>query len=187
MNLLGNVFGEQLMSMEAGHGAIVIATPRLDLRPMALGDLKGLTMLFANGRAMRNQCRLGDVGDARAYIETHLDFYDHNGFGQFTISERETGKYVGKCGFSSHIIDGFREFILSHLIDPNFEVYDYDVEALETMIKYAFDDLDFMRVVSMVKPHNRRIERILKQLGMTVEREVAWDGHAYKLYTIHNT
>lgn len=175
------------MSMEAGPGAIVLATPRLDLRPLVMGDLKGLTLLFADGRAMRNQCRLGDVDDARAYIETHLDFYDHNGFGQFTVFERETGKYVGKCGFSSHEVDGYREFILSHLIDPNFEVFDYDLEALEAMINYAFDELDFMRVVSMVKPHNRRIERILKELGMTIEKEVAWEGHVYRLYTINNT
>ncbi|MCZ6836497.1 MAG: GNAT family N-acetyltransferase [Planctomycetota bacterium] len=175
------------MSMEASPGAIVFATPRLDLRPMATEDLAGLTKLFADERAMRNQCRLGDQEEARAYIERHQDFYDEHGFGQLTILERVSGKYVGKCGFSSLVIEDYREFILSHLIDPPFEMDDYDVEALEAMITFAFDDLDFMRVVSLVKPFNRRIERILKELGMSSEKEVVWDKNTYKLYVIHNT
>ena len=172
--------------MEADADAIVVGTSHLDLRPLAPSDEAELARLFADGKAMRNQCRVGDRDDARAYIDHHESFYDRHGFGQFAIIERDTGTFVGKCGFSSHEVDGFREFLLSHVIDPDHEASHYDREALEAMIDYAFNDLDFMRVVSIVKPRNRRIRNIVEKLGMETEKQVPWEGHTYCLYVIHN-
>ena len=174
------------MAREADADAVVVGTPRLDLRPLAMGDLDELARLFADAAAMRNQCRLGDRDDARRYIESSQRCFDEYGFGQLAVIERATGAFVGKCGFTSHIVEGHREFILSHLIDPAFEPKDYDREAFEAMLRHAFDELDFMRVVCLVMPRNRRIIRMVEELGMESEREVNWDGRRFRLYVMHS-
>jgi len=172
--------------MEADADAIVVDTSHLEMRPLAACDEADLAKLFADEKAMRNQCRVATREEARAYIAQHEECYARNGFGQLAIIERDSGAFIGKCGFSSHQIDGYREFILSHVIDPAREADDYDREALGAMIDYAFNDLDFMRVVSIAKPSNRRIRKVLEALGMESEKRVEWEGQAYCLYVIHN-
>ncbi len=172
--------------MDADADAIVVGTSHLDLRPLAACDEADLARLFADEEAMRNQCRLATREEARAYIAEHEACYAQIGFGQLAIIERDSGDFVGKCGFSSHHVDGYREFLLSHVIDPAHEASDYDLEALAAMIDYAFNELDFMRVVSIAKPANRRIRKILETLGMESEKRVEWEGHTCCLYVIHN-
>jgi len=174
------------MAREADADAVVVGTPRLDLRPLALGDLDDLARLFADAQAMRHQCRVGDREDARRAIECSRRCFNEHGFGQLAVLERETGAFVGKCGFTSRIVEGHREFILSHLIDPAFEPRDYDREAFEAMLRHAFDELDFMRIVTLIKPGSRRLIRMVEQLGMESEREVSWEGQKFRLYVAHN-
>lgn len=176
------------MSMEAGASAIVLGTRRLDLRPLVMEDLGDLTRLFADEKTMRNQCRRGTRDDAQSYIRHHLKFYDLNGFGQLAVIERETGTFVGKCGFSAHEIDDFREFILNYLIDPVYEQngHDYDFESFAAMCEHAFNELDFMRVVTMIKPRNKRIIRVATENGFDKEKEVTWEGLKMHLYARQN-
>lgn len=176
------------MSMEASTSTIVLGTRRLDLRPLVMEDLDDLARLFADEKTMRNQCRLGTRDDAHAYIRHHLSFYDRNGFGQLTVIERETGVFVGKCGFSAHEVEGFREFLLSYLLDPKYEHtgYDYDDESFKAMCEYAFDELDFMRVVTIIKLRNKRIIRIAEDAGFECEKDVVWEGMKMRMYVRHN-
>lgn len=174
------------MKREADLVEVIVFTARLDLRPLVREDLDDIVRIFANGRAKRQERLTGDREEARLYLEKLIRFYDQQGFGQLAVVERKTRIFAGTCGFTLHTINGFREYILGYTLDEASTHAGFAREAIEAMCTYAFDQLDFMRIVMMIPKGLRKDIELVEAVGMEPEKEFTFARRKMQLYAIHN-
>lgn len=65
--------------------------------------------------------------------------------------------------------------MLGYSLDGEYEGRGYAREAVEAVVRYAFDTLNLHRVSADYQPHNERSAGLLKRLGFVIE------GHAREL------
>lgn len=167
------------MKQEADLVEVVVSTSRLDLHPFVCGDLKDLVRVLTRDRTITR-------AEVRAYLEREIESYNRQGFGMMAIIERETGRFIGACGFICEIIDDYREFIMSCRLGSESQKGGHDFEALRALCDFAFDQLDFMRIAMLIKPGCRREIRTAEKLGMELEKEIILSEEAVQLYAINN-
>lgn len=79
------------------------------------------------------------------------------------------GKIIGVVSLSNVVRGAFQAANLGYSIDNEFQGRGYMREALEEVLRWAFDDLGLHRVMANYRPENERSGRLLSRLGF--ERE----------------
>jgi RimJ/RimL family protein N-acetyltransferase len=104
------------------------------------------------------------------------------GYGMWALEERASGVLVGRVGFLHP--PGWPDFELGWLLGRAFWGRGYAREAADVALAYAFDELGRERVISLIRPHNRRSIRLAEALGERLAGEVEIFGSTALLYEI---
>jgi ribosomal-protein-alanine N-acetyltransferase len=108
------------------------------------------------------------IGDRKVYsLEAAIKYlndgplksYSENGFG---LSENLTP--IGICGLIKR--PGLDDIDLGFALLPQFTKQGYAFEIADACLRYAFHDLNLMRVVAITLPENRSSVNLLSKLGM---------------------
>ncbi|MGB5106603.1 MAG: GNAT family N-acetyltransferase [Candidatus Zixiibacteriota bacterium] len=83
----------------------------------------------------------------------------------FAILDDQTGKMIGVCGFSNVARGVFQACHLGYSISETCQGRGLMFEALETAVKYMFDEVDLHRVMANHMPSNQSSAKLLKRLG----------------------
>ena len=86
-----------------------------------------------------------------------------NGFGMFSVIERETGEWVGRIG--PHYPEGWPAREVGWGVRQKFAGRGYAFEAAEAAINFAFDSLDWDSVHHVIDPANTASIRLAERLG----------------------
>lgn len=119
---------------------------------------------------------IGDRGvrsldDARAYLLAGpLAMYDEHGFGLYGVELRESGDSIGICGLLKR--DTLDDVDIGFAILPAFRAQGYAYEAAAATLAYAKRELGLTRIVAIVSPENDASMRLLRKLGLDLERTV---------------
>jgi RimJ/RimL family protein N-acetyltransferase len=150
---------------------LVLRVPRLEDAPAAaehLTDPEVMRFVGADGRTVPpDEC----VG----VVQTWLDRWEANGFGQFAVVRREDDRFLGRAGLLVWDRDGWRQSTLPDALEPEIELgwtlarehwgHGYATEAATAIRDWAFEDLALERLISIVHPDNRASERVAEKLG----------------------
>lgn len=150
--------------------AVVLETPRLQLRYVALSDDCFIFRLLNDPSWLEN---IGDRGirsqaDAERYIRnTVLVQYQTYGYGMYAVQLKSTTQPIGICGLVQ------RDFLsapdLGFALLPDYVGQGYASEAARVLLQHAQSELGIGRLYAITKGSNRRSITLLEQLGFRRE------------------
>ena len=163
-----------------------LITERLDLRPITTADADRLAVLHADARVM-NLLQHGVLNRAEsdAMVADYEAEWPAFGFGNWTATERATGRLVGLGGLRVHTGDYGVAIRLAFA--PEAQGKGYGPELARASLAFAFEVAKLNRVVALTRSDNGPSQRSLEKAGMIREREIRMEsGRIIVLYAASN-
>jgi ribosomal-protein-alanine N-acetyltransferase len=153
-----------------------IETGRLLLRPFTTDDLDAIHTVLSYPDVWKY-----DPGKPRTLAETGqtlafwITEYQRHGFGRFAVIQKATNQLIGYCGLQWLLLDHGvykqPEVELFYALDPAFWGQGYITESAQAVIRFGFDELKLRRIVSTAIGGNHRSVKVMRRVGMRVERD----------------
>lgn len=169
---------------------LLIATPRLDIRPFLPGDLDELHVMYGDPVVM------SFIGDGRAatqeqtaqaLLET-IEDHDDRRPGLLACVERSTGELIGRGGFRAWEVDGVEETEIGWMVVRERQSEGLGTEQGAALRDYAFNVLDLDHVISVIQPQNAASIRVAEKVGASYWRDwVTPGGQEVVLYRVNRT
>lgn len=151
-----------------------IETERLLIRPFVLQDFDAFWSFMGDPEATRYMAFSDEQKSyegAKAMLETVIASYAGNDpVCALAMTDRWSGDYIGSCGLSPLTDPG--EVECYYTILPHHWGKGYATEATAALLKYAFTELRFLRVVAFVLEGNPASIRVAEKVGMTFDETV---------------
>ena len=147
-----------------------LATPRLDLRPLAPGDAEALYAVFSDPVVMRYWAHppWTALEEARAKIADDAAALPAGRHLRLAVVRRGDGALLGTCSlFNLH--EQCRRAEVGYALRADAWGRGYAAEAVGELLRCAFEDLDLHRVEADVDPRNAASVRCLERLGFVRE------------------
>ena len=163
-----------------------LLTERLDLRPITWADADRLAVFHADARVM-NLLQHGVLtrAESDALVADYEAEWPALGFGNWTATERATGRLVGLGGLRIHTGDYGAAIRLAFA--PEAQGKGYGPELGRAALAFGFDVAKLDRVVALTRSDNLPSQRSLERCGMVREREIRMaSGRVILLYAAFN-
>jgi ribosomal-protein-alanine N-acetyltransferase len=149
-----------------------IETERLLLRMVRRADLDDLAALFADPQVMRfvGDGQVASREVAERALDSIIKHWQTQGFGRWTIVDKQTRKFVGFGGLRS--LFGTPELVY-HLARQHWGK-GLATEAARAVLRFGFEERDCESIVAIIKPGNAASIRVLEKLGMQFEKETRY-------------
>jgi RimJ/RimL family protein N-acetyltransferase len=140
-----------------------LETARLVLRPPAAEDLDGWAELMADAEAARYIG--GQMSRAQAWrmMAAMAGSWALNGFGMFSLIEKDTGQWVGRIG--PWRPEGWPGTEVGWSLHPRAHGKGYAVEAATATMDWAVDHLGWTRLVHCIDPANLASIKVAQRIG----------------------
>ena len=127
---------------------------------------------------------LFDREQMERWVRRNLAHQSHHGYGLFTVVLRENGAVVGDCGLEHMEVDGVAEVEVGYDFRSDYWGRGLATEAAIAVRDFAFDELGFDRLISLVRDGNVASSRVAEKAGMTEERRMERAGVEYRVYSV---
>ena len=169
----------------------ILHTERLEIRPIRTGDLAACHQLYKDiGWAEPQRSEADNFERRRSWVdwsianERELARLNQPPMGERTVIDRATGDFVGLVGFNPSLspfgqLPSFGgvenapctlEMGMFWAISPPRQGKGLATEAAQALIDYMFDVRRLSRIVATTENDNHASQRVMRRLGMTVER-----------------
>lgn len=140
-----------------------LETARLILRPTAAEDLEGWARLMADAEAARYIGGVQTRAESWRAMATMAGSWAMNGFGMFSLIEKDTGAWVGRVG--PWRPEGWPGTEVGWSLHPGAHGKGYAVEAAVAAMDFAVDELGWTRVIHCIDPANLPSIRVAERIG----------------------
>ncbi len=163
-----------------------LETERLLLRPFREGDIDAYAAMCADTEVMRyiGSRLVLSRDDAWRQMAMFAGHWQLRGFGTWAVEERASGSFVGRVGL--HFPEGWPERELAWTLAREYWGRGFASEAARAALTYAFNTLEWQRVISLIDPDNHRSIRLAERLGERFDREVTLRGHRLLVYKVES-
>jgi len=158
-----------------------IETERLILRPHRKTDFEAYVTFWADEDVVRHITGVPSTREQTwARLLRATGMWHHMGFGFLAIEEKETGRFVGECGFletrreMTPSIEGTLE--TGWALSPSFHGRGYASEALQAMIAWAEQRFPDMEMTCIISPENAPSIRLAGKLGFREVTRTDYNG-----------
>jgi RimJ/RimL family protein N-acetyltransferase len=158
---------------------VKIETERLSLRRVTVDDLEELVAIHTEPDIQRFVGGL-DLAEAARWLVRDDQSWDERGYGRVAITERRTGRLLGRTGLGC--FPEFSDPELGWTIRRDAWGNGYATEAARAAAVWAFQALEIDRLISLIDPSNARSIRLARRLGMTAAAETVTDGKEVVVY-----
>ena len=161
-----------------------LGTERLVLRMFRDEDLDAYAAFCADPYVMRF---LGDGrpmsrSDAWRHMAMLVGHWSLRGYGMWAVEERSTGALVGRIGL--HRPEGWPGGELGWTLAREHWGRGFATEGARAALEYAFGELGWKRVISLIHPENRASIRVAERLGEHVEGRITLFGNEALVYAL---
>ena len=160
-------------------------TPRLTCRPPRGRDRRAYTRLFLDPAvaAALFPPPLAPYArrDAAKLLRADIDHWNRNGFGPWTLLDRNTGDFVGRGGFAWTSLDGRQVVELSWALVPSRWGHGLATEAAAAALAAA-RELRLPEVVSLTHTGNVASQRVMEKIGLEYAGEIVHGGLPHALF-----
>lgn len=159
-------------------------TKRLVLRRMLKSDADDMYEYSKNPEVTKYLLWLPhpNVKYTARYLSYLSGRYRDGAFYDWAITDRETGKMIGTCGFTRFFED-HNSAECGYVLNPSFWGRGIAAEALLAVMKFGFMTLGLHRIECRYMIGNDRSRRVMEKVGMTYEgtmRDAVLAGDVYK-------
>ncbi|MCK8061571.1 MULTISPECIES: GNAT family N-acetyltransferase [unclassified Fusibacter] len=149
----------------------VLGTQRLVLRAFRPDDVLDFYEIGCDTHVTRHITldtfkSLEDAGDFVTKVTTN--YQDEKGYYFWAIEERSSNKLIGTASFVQWSFR-HRWAELGFMVNKNYWNRGITTEAMNSVIRYCFDDLGFNKVIGRAFQRNEASNHVLQKLGMTFE------------------
>lgn len=184
------------------NGLFTLETPRLMIRPLQTTDLNDVQRIVNDGFGASPLEQHCDWLDWTTRNYTALSRLYQPPYGDRGIVLKATGALIGLVGFVPAFgpfdtLSGFRAQLTeapSGLFTPEFGLYwvvdsgqrgsGYATEAARAMVDHAFTALHLKRIVATTEYDNHASQGVMRNLGMTLERNPYTDPPWFQIIGI---
>ena len=157
-----------------------ITTARLSLRPVAREHLDDLARLKADPRVFSFMLHgVRSPERTREELEDDIEFWLVRGYGTWSVFERDTGEFLGVCGFMERP-DG-RGVALRFALWPECRGKGYAREAAAAALEFG-RRAGLRRIIAVARETNTASRAVLSDIGMTEAGEFRNQGHRMLLF-----
>lgn len=148
----------------------LLESERLNFRKLTDADAYEILALRSNPETMRFIPRplLTDIDGALAHIKTINDKIEENSDINWAVTEKNSDKCIGIIGFYRTQPEHFRTEI-GYMILPEYWGKGYVTEAVNTLLNFAFNTLNFHSIEAVIDSRHKSSERVLQKNGFTKE------------------
>lgn len=143
-----------------------LQTPRLLLRPPQLVDLEGWTAVMQDAEA----CRFigGTQAPSLAWrsFMTMIGAWHAQGFAMFSVIERDSGRWIGRCG--PWCPPGWPGTEVGYTFARETWGRGYATEAATAATDWAVENLGWTDIIQTIDPDNIGSQRVAAKLGATL-------------------
>jgi RimJ/RimL family protein N-acetyltransferase len=140
-----------------------LETERLILRPTAAEDLDGWTELMLDPDATRFIGGVHTRAQTWRAMASMAGSWALNGFGMFSLIEKDTGLWVGRVG--PWMPEGWPGTEVGWSLHPRAHGKGYAVEAATAAMDFAVDELGWTRIVHCIDPANVPSIKVAQRIG----------------------
>lgn len=106
-----------------------------------------------------------DENSFKAYVDRNLDEANEC----FVVCQNIDSKIVGTINLTQIFRKSFQNAYLGYSLDVNFTRKGFMTQAVELILKHAFENLQLHRLEANVQPHNLASIKVLQRCGFTKE------------------
>lgn len=162
-----------------------LETTRLTLRALTIEDWQPYAEMYADESFARY---LGGTPLSKAQAWENmaiiLGHWRLLGYGIWALECRTTGQLVGRAGLLN--LPGWPDVEVCWALSPRFWGNGYATEAARASIRWAFEEADLARLVSLIDPQNTASAAVALRLGETFLDRITFEGKATDVYEIVN-
>ena len=148
----------------------ILETPRLLLREMTLDDLPATREIVCDGQTMYAWNGAWSEDENVEGLQKQLRGYREDGFGRWAVVLKETGKVIGMCGLQYCDTDQDKVPEIGYLFNRAYWGHGYATEAAVACKEYAFEQLGFDEVYSVIRDTNIPSINVAIRNGMLARR-----------------
>ncbi len=158
----------------------VLETERLIMREIHPSDFEPFARFFADEVS---KFLGGPLDKTKAWrkLALYAGQWSLNGFGEWALEVKESGKFAGICGPWFPL--GWNEREISWALMPDHFGKGYATEAAHRTLQFAYQDLGWSTAISQIEPENSPSIRVAKRLGAVYEKDFSdheWSGQIYR-------
>lgn len=143
-----------------------LETPRLLLRPPCAADFPAWAAFMADPEATRFLGGPQPLAGAWRSLAIMTGSWVISGYGNFSVIEKASGRWIGRCGPWQP--EGWPGPEIGWAFDRSAWGQGYAIEASLRCLTYAFETLDWDRVVHPIDPANAASIAVAKRIGSSL-------------------
>jgi len=160
----------------------LLQTDRLALSHLQQDDAAAMLRVVGDKNTMIHYPRPLDRAAVDSWIEQACAAYATRGLGLFGVWLRETGEFIGDCGFLFPTVDGQAQTELGYHIGRRWWNQGYATEAAAGCLRYAAGKIQKSELISLILPDNLQSRRVAEKNGAAVARETDYKGLHHLVY-----
>ena len=162
----------------------IFETERTKVREIKLTDVPALFELYAKPGAADYVEPLYEYDEEMAYQKDYIEkIYAFYGYGMWVVTDRETGKLIGRVGFEDRVVDEIGRILeFGYMIDPDYQHRGIGTEVCKRAIRYAFETLEEEEITALIELPNEASKSFIRRLGFYYERIVENRGKPHEVW-----
>jgi RimJ/RimL family protein N-acetyltransferase len=174
-------FLERVYRREKGIPWEIAETERCIIREFSMADMDELRELYNKpGVTTENGGFLEPLlppEEEWLFQESYIaNMYGFYGYGMWLVTDKITGKIIGRAGFRHRDFSGETGLEIGYLIAPEQQKKGLATEVCRAIISFAEDNLDFDRINALTDPKNTASIALLNKLNFKYIEEVEING-----------
>jgi len=142
---------------------VLLETGRLVLRKLEQGDFDEVCKLLQDPVVMYAYEGAFSDQEVQAWLDKMFRRYEDDGFALWAVIEKSSGELIGQCGITYQEYNGNRVPEVGYLFRKEFWHKGFATEAVIACKEYAFQELNFDEVYSIIRDSNVASQNVASQ------------------------
>ena len=147
---------------------MILETPRLTLRKLTQNDFDDVCKLLQNPVVMYAYEGAFNDREVQEWLDKQFRRYDNDGFGLWGVVEKHGGELIGQCGITLQEYNNQQIPEIGYLLRQEYWHQGYATEAAIACKKYAFENLGFHEIYSIIRDTNIASQKVAQRNGMQI-------------------
>ena len=124
------------------------------------------------------------LADTQVRLAAMIDHWEQHGFGDWILTEKLTGKFIGFCGL--HFIDAMEEVNVGYMLEKSNWGLGYATEAVIASVQFGFHSLTLKKIVAVIQPPNKASKKVAERAGLIFWKNIVWQSSPRIVYSVSN-
>jgi ribosomal-protein-alanine N-acetyltransferase len=160
----------------------VLETARLRLRPIVMTDEGDLFRIFSDPEVNRWTGGPRPREASVTAVQVAVEHWERKGYGIWVLTDRQTGRFVGRCGL--RWLDDIGETELLYTLPRELWGRGLATEASFAALDFGFGPAGLRRILALALPDNGPSRRVMEKVGMRLEKTVPFRDSPAVWYAI---